>query len=239
MIKNNFSVIPAIDIRNGKCVRLSQGDYNKEKIYADDPVLMAQHWTSAGARRIHIVDLDGAREGKPVNLFIIEKIRQSVDCTLEIGGGIRSVLVVDRYLELGIDYVILGSIAFTEKDYFSELVRCFPEKIILGLDVRDNEVKISGWFESTGIKISEAITFYKDLPLAAIIVTDISCDGMLSGPNFALYESIIRDSNFPVIASGGISSNEHINRLRRDGAAGAIVGKALYEGADIDILSGE
>lgn len=225
-------VIPAIDLKDGRCVRLRQGDMAAETIYSGDVSLMARRWQEAGARIIHLVDLNGAVEGEPKNFPHIEAIRQAVDIEIQVGGGIRNRDTVRRYLQSGISRVVLGTSALTARAFLDEACGEFPRRILLGLDARDGKVAVKGW---TSTSETKAIDLLKDLagyPLGAVIYTDIARDGMLDGPNLSALAEIAAYSAFPVIASGGISRIEDLKAVRSLGpqVVGAIVGKALYDG---------
>lgn len=225
-------VIPAIDLKDGRCVRLRQGDMAAETIYSGDVSLMARRWQEAGARIIHLVDLNGAVEGEPKNFPHIEAIRQAVDIEIQVGGGIRNRDTVRRYLQSGISRVVLGTSALTARAFLDKACGEFPRRILLGLDARDGKVAVKGW---TSTSETKAIDLLKDLagyPLGAVIYTDIARDGMLDGPNLSALAEIAAYSAFPVIASGGISRIEDLKAVRSLGpqVVGAIVGKALYDG---------
>lgn len=227
-------VIPAIDIKDGKCVRLKQGNMSEETVYAEDPVAMAQKWVSEGARRLHIVDLDGAVRGAPVNADIIHRIVDSCPETpIQVGGGIRDEDTVDVYIQAGVRYVIIGTQAIKEPHLISDLCSEFPTHIIIGLDARDGKVAIEGWSKlSRHDAINMAQRFVND-GVEGIIYTDISRDGMMQGVNIEATVSLAESVNIPVIASGGISNIEDIRKLASEsgsGIIGTIVGRAFYEG---------
>lgn len=226
-------VIPAIDIKDGKCVRLKQGNFSHVTVYSEDPVGMALHWVDKGAERLHVVDLDGSLQGFPVNREVIKRIVNNVRVPVQVGGGIRSLDVVEAYISSGVRWVILGSAAFRDEDFVREACRCFPGRIILGIDARDGYVAISGWTELTGVTALGLIKRFEDSPVAAVIYTDILRDGMRTGVNVEVTRTLARSIDFPVIASGGVSGIEDIKRLlplERDGVIGVITGKALYTG---------
>ncbi len=230
-------VIPAIDLKNGKCVRLSQGDMHRETVYSLDPAETARQWRALGARRLHIVDLDGAVGGKPHNREAIRRIRSAVDMHIELGGGIRDLDTVKACLDDGIDSVILGTAAIKDPVLRAAACERYPGRIIIGIDARDGMVSVQGWTETTA---TSAIDFARELDpaaVAAIIFTDISRDGMLTGPNIESTVALARSVSIPVIASGGISSLGDIRRLMEVascGIMGAITGRALYTG-DLDL----
>ena len=225
-------VIPAIDVKDGRCVRLRQGDMAAETVYSDDVPSMARRWQEAGASIIHLVDLNGAVEGEPKNFPHIEAVRQAVDIEIQVGGGIRNLATVRRYLQSGVSRIVLGTSALTARAFLDEACREFPRRILLGLDARDGTVAVKGW---TSMSETKAIDLLKELsgyPLGAVIYTDIARDGMLDGPNLSALAEIAAYSTFPVIASGGISRIEDLKAVRSLGpqVVGAIVGKALYDG---------
>ncbi|ADL42379.1 phosphoribosylformimino-5-aminoimidazole carboxamide ribotide isomerase [Caldicellulosiruptor obsidiansis OB47] len=224
-------VIPAIDIIDGKCVRLTQGDYNQVQLFNLDPVEQAKFFEKSGAKYIHVVDLDGAKTGKPVNFEVIKKIKISTCLTVECGGGIRDKATVELYLSSGIDYIIFGSVIFKNPDFVNEVINLFgKERFIASLDFKDGFVKLSGWQEATTITIEEGITTITNLGFERLIYTDITTDGMLRGHNFEAAKYIRKLFNGFLTASGGISSTEDIVRLKSIGVDAAIVGKALYTG---------
>jgi phosphoribosylformimino-5-aminoimidazole carboxamide ribotide isomerase len=228
-----FEVIPAIDILGGQVVRLTQGDYGQVDRYEKGPAETAQSFYSAGATRIHLVDLDGAKDGHLVNLETIKSIRNSVDCTLELGGGIRSVETAALLFDLGIDYVILGSLLVKEFEIAKAIINRFPNRIIAGIDAKDGLVATEGWLELGTLTAVALVKHLNQLPLASIIYTDIAKDGTLAGPNLVQLEQIAEVSVCPVIASGGVGTKEHITQVRYladKGISGCIVGKAVLSG---------
>ncbi len=225
-------VIPAIDVKDGRCVRLRQGDMSAETVYSADVPLMARRWEEAGAGIIHLVDLNGAVEGEPKIFPQIEAVRQAVRIEIQVGGGIRNLSTVRRYLEAGVSRIVLGTAALTDRKFLDEACRAFPRRILLGLDARNGKVAVKGW---TSVSETTAIDLLKDLSefsLGAVIYTDIARDGMLEGPNLPALREIVASSPFPVIASGGISRIDDLRAVRSLGpqVVGAIVGKALYDG---------
>jgi len=222
-------LLPAIDIRNGKCVRLQQGDYGKETVYGDSPVEMAKHWEGQGAEFLHIVDLDGAKDGQATNFAIVSKIAESLNIPIEIGGGIRNEETIQRYLDAGINRLVIGTLALKEADWFREMCRKFPHRLVLGIDGRNGLVATEGWLETSQTLATDLAKKYVDLPLSALVYTDIAKDGMLEGPNVAEMEAMRRAVPFPLIVSGGIASLDDIRRLAQDGFHACIIGKALYE----------
>jgi len=227
-------IIPAIDIRGGRCVRLLQGDFQRETVYSGDPVEVARRWAEKGAERIHIVDLDGSREGRPVNADVIRRILSAVDVPVELGGGIRDIATVDAYLGLGVRWVILGTAALKNRDLVVEACRRNPGRVILGIDAKGGKVAVEGWTEATGADVLEVAKRYEGLGLAALVYTDISRDGMETGVNVTATERLARAVGIPVIASGGVAGLGDIDRLLAvadSGILGVIAGKALYTGA--------
>ena len=227
-------IIPAIDIRGGRCVRLLQGDFRRETVYSGDPVDVARRWAAKGAERIHIVDLDGSREGRPVNDAVIGRILSAVDVPIEVGGGIRELGTVDLYLGMGVRWVILGTAALKNRDFVVEACRRHPGRVILGIDAREGKVAVEGWTEATGADVLDVARLYEGLGLAALVYTDIGRDGMESGVNVPATERLARQIGIPVIASGGVAGIGDIDKLMAaacPGILGVITGKALYTGA--------
>ena len=222
-------ILPAIDIRNGKCVRLQQGDYNQETVYADSPVEMAKHWEQQGAEFLHLVDLDGAKDGQPTNFAIVSQIAQSIRIPVELGGGVRNQEAIQRYLDADVNRLVIGTLALKEADWFREMCRKFPEKLVLGIDGRNGLVATEGWLETSQTLATDLAKQYADLPLAALVYTDIAKDGMLEGPNIAEMESMRRAVPVPLIVSGGIASLDDVRRLAACNFHACIIGKALYE----------
>jgi phosphoribosylformimino-5-aminoimidazole carboxamide ribotide isomerase len=225
-----MQVIPAIDLRGGRCVRLRQGDYNRETVYAEDPVAMACHWESEGARRIHLVDLDGARVGRPVNLDVVHAILSRVSVPCQLGGGLRDDSTVEAWLASGIERVVIGTQALKDPIWFRAVVERHPGRILLGLDAQEGRVATEGWLDVSSVEANALARQFDTLPLAGIVYTDIARDGMLVGPNLEATEALARGVRVPVIASGGVGSLEDIARLANLPIAGCIIGRALYEG---------
>ena len=226
-----MKILPAIDIYNGKAVRLFQGDYNNMTIYNDDPVSVAKNFESLGSEWIHVVDLEGAKIGKAVNFDTIKNIKSSCGLKCEIGGGIRNFETVERYINFGTDRIILGTSAVTDKNFLIECVKNFGEKIAVGVDIKNGNVAIKGWIEDSNL---EAINFcekMQDLGVKFIICTDISKDGAMKGVNLSLYKTLKSKLNLNIIASGGVSSIEDVKKLSELDLYGAIIGKAYYTGA--------
>ncbi len=224
-------VIPAIDIKGGRCVRLRQGRMDDETVYSEDPVGVAKRWEAAGARLIHIVDLDAAVTGRPVNYDTIAAIASSTDVPVQVGGGIRDASTATRYLDLkGVKRIIIGTAAFEDERFVKELAGCYPGRVAVGIDAKDGRVAIKGWVEVTGMDAVELALRLEDSGAACIIYTDISKDGMLAGPNVEATRRLVDSVSIPVVASGGVSSIKDVEELRKIGAEGVIIGKALYSG---------
>jgi phosphoribosylformimino-5-aminoimidazole carboxamide ribotide isomerase len=225
-----MEIIPAIDLKGGKCVRLYQGDYGQETVFSDDPVSMARRWQSEGAKRLHLVDLDGAAKGEPCNLDAIEKIAAAVDIPIQVGGGIRSLETIEQLLKLGVGRAILGTAALESPDMVKEACRRFDERIVVGIDARDGWVATRGWLQQSRTTAGDLADRMVALGARRFIYTDISRDGTLTGPNFEAVAELLSRVSVPVIAAGGISSVEHLTRLAELGVEGAIVGRAIYTG---------
>jgi phosphoribosylformimino-5-aminoimidazole carboxamide ribotide isomerase len=227
-----MKVIPAIDIIDGKCVRLSQGDYTQKTEYHTDPLAVARSFEEAGLRHLHLVDLDGAKAGKVVNLAVLEKISRETSLVVDFGGGVKSEQDLEDVLKAGATQVNCGSIAVKNPEEFTRWIsRYGSEKFILSADVRDRKVAISGWMEASSVDILDFISLWKKAGIRHVTCTDIATDGMLSGPNIELYEDL--RTHFPdihLIASGGVSSLDDLVALKEIGMYGAITGKAIYEG---------
>ncbi len=225
-------VIPAIDLKDGKCVRLLQGKKDAVTVYSDDPVSMAKHWAGLGAELIHIVDLDGAFTGKQQNFDVIVSIRKEISIPVQLGGGVRDMERIDKLIQLGVNRVIIGTSAVENPDMFKKACREFPGKIMAGIDARDGKVAVKGWVEVTGLDAIEFAKNIESLGAAGIIYTDISRDGMLTGPNIDAMAQMVNAVNIPVIASGGVSKIDDLKNLMQiKNLWGAITGKALYSGS--------
>ncbi|MEA3493207.1 MAG: 1-(5-phosphoribosyl)-5-[(5-phosphoribosylamino)methylideneamino]imidazole-4-carboxamide isomerase [Candidatus Margulisiibacteriota bacterium] len=225
-----FEIIPAVDILNGKCVRLKQGRYDAETVYDEDPVEVAKRWESQGAKRLHIIDLDGARTGIPKNIEIIKSIIKETNIPIQAGGGIRNIDVIKELIDFGIDRVILGTTAVNNPNMLSKFCEEFDGQIAVAIDAKEGMAATEGW---TKVSKKDTLTLAKEaigLGVKRFIYTDISRDGMLTGPNYKGIKEFIGQVSVPVIASGGASSKEDIEKLRETGAEGCVVGKALYEG---------
>lgn len=229
-----IEIIPAIDIRHGKCVRLYQGNFDQETVFSDDPVEVALQWQSLGVPRLHIVDLDGAISGEVYNRDIIIEIASAVLVPTQLGGGIRQLETIEQMLKAGIERVILGTAAVENPELIKQACQRFRESIIVGIDARDGYISIHGWRQDTELKAIELAQSMIKLGVRRFIYTDINRDGTLTEPNFAATAELINAVRTPVIASGGISSLNHLKMLRALGVEGAIIGKALYTG-DIDL----
>jgi phosphoribosylformimino-5-aminoimidazole carboxamide ribotide isomerase len=227
-------IIPAIDIKDGRCVRLKQGQMDKETIYSDDPVVMADKWVKAGAKRLHIVDLDGAIKGTPSNADVIHAIVEAFpDIPLQVGGGIRDEDVIQTYLDIGVSYVIIGTRAVTTPHFVSDVCLEFPGHIIVGLDAKNGKLATDGWSKLSHHDANDMAHRFEDDGVAAIIFTDIGRDGMLNSVNVEATVAICQNITIPVIASGGISNLDDIRALceaGEEGIFGAITGRAIYEG---------
>ncbi|MEM9185182.1 MAG: 1-(5-phosphoribosyl)-5-[(5-phosphoribosylamino)methylideneamino]imidazole-4-carboxamide isomerase [Planctomycetota bacterium] len=226
-----MEVWPAIDLRGGKCVRLRQGDYQQETVFNDDPVAVAREFADAGARHLHVVDLDGAREGSPVNLPAVQDIVESVDMQVELGGGVRDGQSIAELLGFGISRLVVGTSAIKRTDWFHGIIREYPHKLVLGIDARDGRVATDGWLETSDLGAVELAAQFNDAPLAAIVYTDIATDGMMAGPNVGAMAEMQRAVHVPVVASGGVTTAGDVAALREAGLAACIIGRALYEGA--------
>ncbi len=225
-----MEIFPAIDLKDGKAVRLFQGDYDRMTVFSDDPVAVARGFKAAGAKNLHLVDLDGAKDGRLVNFDTIKAIISDVDMFVETGGGIRDEERIRQYLELGVGRIILGTIAVKDFGFLREMVGKYGDKIAVGVDVKDGFIAINGWKEVTDINGMEFCRKLKDIGVKTVIYTDISKDGGLQGTNLAAYEKLSEIEGLDIIASGGISFKEEITALKQIGTYGAILGKAIYAG---------
>jgi len=226
-------VIPAIDIRGGRCVRLKQGEMSKETVYSEFPEKMAVKWYEQGAERLHLVDLDGAAEGKAVNKDVIREIVSAIPIPVQLGGGIRNMKTIETYLKLGINQIILGTAAHKDPEFVTLACKEFPGQIILGIDARKDRVAVEGWREETDTTAAEMARRYETVGISAIIYTDIYRDGMSTGPNVQATKDLAKGVKIPVIASGGISGIDDVAKilsLARFGVIGMITGQALYRG---------
>ncbi len=228
-----MEIIPAIDLLGGVCVRLKKGDYNKVTQFNSDPVSQALLWQKKGAKRLHLVDLDGAKNGKPINNDAIQAIAKVLDIPIQIGGGIRTIERVEELFGYGIDRVILGTIAIEKPQIVKELASIYPEKIVVGIDAKKGKVATRGWLKQSEIKATDLVKDFSELTLAAVISTDIDTDGTLEGPNLNTLKEISMASKVPVIASGGVGSIADLLSLlplESIGIVGVIIGRALYDG---------
>jgi len=224
-------VIPAIDLHDGKVVRLKQGRFDMVKEYSNDPVSVAMEFNEAGAMRIHIVDLDASLKGRSVNTAVIESICRSVSSEIEVGGGVRGKDDAARLLDMGVDFIILGTVIVKDPDLAAEIISAYPSRIGLGIDAKDGKVAVSGWTEETTYGVKDVLKMYEGLSPAFVVYTDIKRDGMLTGPNIETTSSLVSYTDLPVVASGGISTMQDLKLLSEiDGLMGAITGKAIYEG---------
>lgn len=226
-----MEIIPSIDLLNGKCVRLYQGDYSKETVYSNDPIAIAKKWASYGAERLHLVDLDGAKKGKIENIDIIKKIISDTGLKVELGGGIRTYDAIKELLTIGLDRVILGTITIEDPGLVRKACATFKDKIIIGIDVRNGFVATRGWLTNTTITAIDLLKEMEKLGAERFIYTDISRDGTLTEPNYNALKEIVGKTKKPIIASGGISSIGQLNTLFAVGVEGAIIGQALYKGS--------
>ena len=229
-------IIPAIDIKDGKCVRLQQGDMNKETVFSEDPAAMAMHWLGKGAKRLHLVDLNGANAGKPKNEPVIRDIIAALGSVLpiQLGGGIRDLETIERYLDDGITWVVIGTAAVKNPGFLHEACDAFPGHIIVGLDARDGKVATDGWSKITGHDVVDLATRFQDYGVEAIVYTDIGRDGMMTGVNIEATVNLARALIVPVIASGGINGLDDVRKLcavEAEGIMGAVTGRAIYEGS--------
>ena len=235
-------LIPAIDLKDGKCVRLRQGRMEDETIFSDDPVAMAARWVEAGARRLHLVDLNGAFEGKPVNAEVVHAIAEAFpELPIQIGGGIRDEETVQRYLDAGVQYVIIGTKAVNVPHFVNDLCLEFPGHIIVGLDAKDGKVAIDGWSKLSRHDVIDMAKHFEQDGVSAIIYTDIGRDGMMSGVNVEATVKLAQAVNIPIIASGGITNLDDVRALcaqADEGIVGAITGRAIYEGS-LDFAEGQ
>jgi len=231
-----MEIIPAVDIRGGKCVRFEQGDYDRETVFDVDPVSAAQRWQAQGARRLHVVDLDGARDGRPVNSDAVSRILAASSVPVQVSGGVRDVATVRAHIEAGADRVVLGTAAIKDQATVLDVVARYRDRIIVSVDARDGIVRTEGWTEGSEVGAHELVAELAELGVSRIVYTDISADGMLDGPNFMAIAELLElvaglPSQIKVIAAGGVSSLDHVRELARIGVEGAILGQALYTGS--------
>jgi len=223
-------LLPAIDMKDGRCVRLQQGDFERQTVYSDDPLEMARAWAGQGAEWLHLVDLDGAKEGgRSINSPIVERIVAELGLPVQLGGGVRDEATIRHWLDLGVHRLVVGTKAVREPDWFDGMAHKFPGKLVLGLDAKGGRVATDGWLNVSELDAVSLASSFESLPLAGIVYTDIARDGMLIGPNFVMTERLAREVNLPVVASGGVSSLDDLVKLGKLPVWGTIVGKALYE----------
>jgi phosphoribosylformimino-5-aminoimidazole carboxamide ribotide isomerase len=225
-----LEIWPAIDLRGGKCVRLQQGDYQRETVFGEDPAAMARHWVAQGAQRLHLVDLDGARTGRPENLSAVRAIVEASGVPCELGGGIRDEATIRELLAAGLCRLVVGTLALREPDWFRKMCRLFPGRLVLGIDARDGFVATDGWLSTSQTSAIDLAGQFAREPIAAVVYTDIATDGMLTGPNVEAMRQMKQSVQWPVVASGGVSSADDVARLTEAGMDGCIIGRALYEG---------
>jgi phosphoribosylformimino-5-aminoimidazole carboxamide ribotide isomerase len=225
-----MEVIPSIDLKDGRCVRLYQGDYAKETVFSNDPVGTAQRWESLGAPRLHLVDLDGAASGEPRHLTVVAKIAATLRIPVQVGGGIRRMEMIEQYMKAGIKRVVLGTAAVENPKLVKEACLAFGEAIVLGVDARDGFVAVRGWQDKTSVSAADLIQQMEALGARRFIYTDIARDGTLTEPNFQAIAELMAKARSPIIASGGVTSIDHLRRLSQLGVEGAIIGRALYTG---------
>ena len=224
-----MEIWPAIDIRGGRCVRLAQGDYNRETVYGAVPADMAEHWVSLGAKHLHLVDLDGAKDGRNSNAAAVAEIVKRVNIPCELGGGIRNEETIRNYLDLGVSRLVIGTLALKEKTWFREMAQKYPYRLVLGIDAKEGMVAVNGWLETSRTSAVDLVREFADLPLAALVYTDIATDGMMKGPNFKEMELMNRESAFPLVASGGVTRISDVACLAEMKIPACIIGRALYE----------
>lgn len=226
-----MKIYPAIDIIDGKCVRLSQGDYARHTIYAENPVEVALGFEQQGAEFVHVVDLDGAKLGSSQNIALVSSMVSQLAIPLQLGGGIRSIAQIEAVISKGIKRVILGTAAVKDPDFVKEALKSYPEHVVIGIDARDGWVAIEGWFEITNLKASEFAKKMEHMGAKRIIFTDIAQDGMLQGPNLKSVEAMVKAVGIEIVVAGGISGIQDVKNCKGVGAAGVVIGKALYTGA--------
>ena len=224
-------LIPAIDLKDGHCVRLKQGDMKQATTFGEDPTAIARQWLGAGARRLHLVDLDGAFDGQPKNLELVKDIVAALDIPVELGGGIRTLEIAKDYIDSGVARIIIGTQAVKDFDFIVKLLDLYDEKVCVSIDAKNGLVCTEGWVESSNIEALELASNLEKLGLSTLVYTDISKDGMMTGPNFEMLKVLNDNLKIDIIASGGISKSADLIRLQEMGLYGAITGKALYEGA--------
>ncbi|MCH8799491.1 MAG: 1-(5-phosphoribosyl)-5-[(5-phosphoribosylamino)methylideneamino]imidazole-4-carboxamide isomerase [Chloroflexi bacterium] len=227
-----MEVIPAIDLKDGRCVRLFQGDFDQETVFSDDPLSMALSWQEQGGHRLHLVDLDGAVQGKPVHLDVISAIVRGLDIPVQVGGGIRDLAAAAAWLGAGVDRVVIGTAAVRDPDMVQEICRKHgSQRVVVSVDAKDGLVALQGWTEATNITVLELAHQMAQIGVVRLLYTDIARDGALTGPDFETNSQLVKETGLAVLASGGVASVEHIKELLPTGVEGVIVGRALYTGA--------
>ncbi|OGK20651.1 1-(5-phosphoribosyl)-5-[(5-phosphoribosylamino)methylideneamino]imidazole-4-carboxamide isomerase [Candidatus Roizmanbacteria bacterium RIFCSPHIGHO2_02_FULL_37_13b] len=226
-----MKILPAVDIKNGKCVRLTQGDYSRETIYENDPVIIAKKWQSQGAKDLHIIDLDGAREGKTINLKVIADIIEDTGLTVQVGGGIRTIKSAQKYFEIGMSRLILGTVAIDNQELLKEFIDKFGEKIIVSLDVKNKKLAKKGWINLSNDELIPKAKEIEQLGVNTIIYTDTNRDGMLTEPNYRNIVGLKKAVKINVVIAGGVTNIDQVAILKRLKVDGIIIGKALYEGS--------
>ena len=221
---------PAIDLRGGKCVRLQQGDYQRETVFGDDPIEVARRWVDAGAECLHLVDLDAARDGSDANHEVVARIAAAAGVPCQLGGGVRDEQRVVTLLERGVNRLVVGTRALRDPDWFRDLCRRYPQRLVLGIDAREGRVATDGWLQTSHVLATELAAQWSQADLAAIVYTDIACDGMLAGPNLSGLAEMQRATPVPLIASGGVTTIDDVRAVGQLGLSGCIIGRALYEG---------
>ncbi len=222
-------IFPAIDIKDGRCVRLTQGKFDQVSIYNDNPAEVARLWESMGARYIHLVDLDGARDGSPASRAMVKSVIDAVDIPVQVGGGIRSLERADQLIALGARRIILGTAAVNDRELTQAVAERYPGRTAVSVDAVNGMAAVNGWAKVSDTDVLDICTFMQEIGINTLIYTDILMDGMLKGPNFGEYERLMRETSLDIIASGGVTTKEDITRLAQMGIYGAIVGKALYD----------
>ena len=224
---------PAIDIRGGQCVRLCQGDYGRETVYGTSPAAMAERWREKGAKRLHLVDLDGAKDGTTANFDAVRELVERMapyGVACELGGGVRSEETIERLLGIGLTRLVVGTLALKKPEWFAEMCQKFPNKLVLGIDARNGMVATDGWLETSSTPAVELAKRFDGLPIAALVYTDVATDGMMRGPNVAETSSMMRATSIPIVASGGVTKLDDLQKLSDAGLPACIIGRALYEG---------
>jgi phosphoribosylformimino-5-aminoimidazole carboxamide ribotide isomerase len=225
-----MEIIPAVDLRGGRCVRLVQGDYDRETVFSDDPVAVAQRWAAQGATRLHVADLDGAREGRPVNEAAARAIIESVAVPVQVSGGVRTLDAVDRWVAAGADRVVLGTAVVHEPELAGEACRAHGGRIVVSVDAKDGLVATDGWTSTSEVRADELIAHLVELGVPRFVYTDIARDGTLTSPNYEAIAALVSSVDAAVIAAGGVAETSHLVRLAGLGVEGVIVGRALYDG---------